>query len=130
MEYKLNRKDCQKKFNSFKTYSKADADKVMKNKGKILKIAENEELCQYLDDIKLYFQMLGDVFSGKYKKIPFGTIAAIVGTLLYVLLPQDLIPDYIPVIGYLDDAAIFRLCLNFTRIDIEEYKKFKQKKVA
>lgn len=126
MEYKLNRKDYQKKFNSFKTYSKADADKVMKNKGKILKIAENETLCQYLDDIKLYFQMLGDIFTGKYKKVPFGTIAAIVGTLLYVLSPVDLIPDVIPVVGYLDDAAILAACLNFTRFDVEEYKKDKK----
>ena len=130
MEHKLNKKDCQKKFNSFKTYSKDDADKVMKNKSKIMNIAQNEKLISYLDDIKLYFQMLGDVFTGKYKKVPVGTIAAIVGTLLYVLMPQDLIPDYIPGIGYVDDATILGLCLNFTRYDVEEYKKFKLNKIA
>ena len=58
-----------------------------------------------------------------YKKLPVGTIAAIVGTLLYVLSPVDLIPDFIPGIGYLDDAAVLALCLNFTRFDVEEYKK-------
>ena len=70
--------------------------------------------------------MLGDVFTGKYKKVPVGTIAAIVGTLLYVLSPIDLIPDFIPVIGYLDDAAMLALCLNFTKYDVEEYKKDKK----
>ena len=50
--------------------------------------------------------MLGDVFTGKYKKVPVGTIAAIVGTLLYVLSPIDFIPDFMPVVGYLDDAAM------------------------
>lgn len=126
MEHKLNTNDCQRKFNSFKTYTKSDADKVMKNKGKILKLAENEKLLQYIDDIKLYFLMLGDVFTGKYKKLPIGTVAAIVGTLLYVLMPQDLIPDYIPGIGFLDDATILGLCLNFTRYDVEQYKKNKE----
>ena len=60
--------------------------------------------------------MLGDVFTSKYKKVP-------VGTLLYVLSPIDFIPDFIPVVGYLDDAAMLAVCLNFTRFDVEEYKK-------
>lgn len=112
-------------FNSFnKNYNPADAEKVMENKEKIEAIMHNDTLKKYLEDIKLYFQMLGDIFTGKYKKVPMGTIAAIVGTLLYVLSPIDLIPDFLPG-GYLDDAGIVALCLNFTKQDIEEYKKFK-----
>ncbi len=112
-------------FNSFnKNYNQADAEKVMENKKKIEAIMQNDTLKKYLEDIKLYFQMLGDIFTGKYKKVPMGTIAAIVGTLLYVLSPIDLIPDFLPG-GYLDDAGIVALCLNFTKQDIEEYKKFK-----
>ena len=111
------------KFESFDSYTEDEAQKVMDNQDKIEKIALNETLHKYLNDIKLYFQMLGDVFTGKYKKVPVGTIAAIVGTLLYVLSPVDLIPDFIPAVGYLDDAAMLALCLNFTRFDVEEYKK-------
>ena len=107
----FNQKDINDKFNSFTSYSEEDAEKVMKNKEKIEKIATNDTLHKYLNDIKLYFKMLGDTFSGKYKKLPIGTIAAIIGTLLYVLSPVDLIPDFIPGIGYLDDAAIVALCL-------------------
>ena len=116
-------------FNSFnKNYNQADAEKVMENQEKIEAIMQNDTLKKYLEDIKLYFQMLGDIFTGKYKKVPMGTIAAIVGTLLYVLSPIDLIPDFLPG-GYLDDAGIVALCLNFTKQDIEEYKKFKSKNV-
>ena len=112
-------------FNSFKNgFSQEDAEKVMENMGKIKKLMQNETLRKYLEDVKLYFQMLGDVFSGKYKKVPTGTIAAIIGTLLYVLSPIDLIPDFLPG-GFLDDAGILALCLNFTKYDVEEYKKIK-----
>ena len=122
----FNQKDIDEKFESFDSYTEEDAQKVMDNQEKIEKIASNETLRKYLADIKLYFKMLGDVFTGKYKKVPVGTIAAIVGTLLYVLSPIDFIPDFIPVVGYLDDAAMLALCLNFTRFDVEEYKKNKK----
>ena len=68
--------------------------------------------------------MLKDFFSGKYKNIPIGTIATIFGTLLYVLSPIDLIPDFLPG-GFLDDVRILIACLNFTKFDIDEYKKSK-----
>ena len=120
MQEKLNGK-----FDSFKNgFSQEDAEKVMGNMEKIENIMQNEKLRKYFDDVKLYFQLLGDFFTGKYKKVPVGTVAAIVGTLLYVLSPIDFIPDFLPG-GFVDDAAILALCLKFTKYDIEEYKKFK-----
>lgn len=120
MQEKLNGK-----FDSFKNgFSQEDAEKVMENMGKIEQLMKNEALRKYLEDVKIYFQMLGDVFTGKYKKVPVGTVAAIIGTLLYVLSPVDFIPDFLPG-GFVDDAGILVLCLNFTKYDIEEYKKFK-----
>ena len=85
---------------------------------------KNQTLSKYLNDVTLYFQMLKDFFSGKYKNIPIGTIATIFGTLLYVLSPIDLIPDFLPG-GFLDDVGILIACLNFTKFDVEEYKKSK-----
>ncbi len=123
---KTDKEKVNQKFESFDSYTEDDAQKVMDNQEKIEKIASNDTLHKYLADITLYFQMLGDVFTGKYKKVPVGTIAAIVGTLLYVLSPIDIIPDFIPVVGYLDDAAMLAVCLNFTRFDVEEYKKNKK----
>ncbi len=107
-----------------KDYSQEDAEKVMDNQSKIEQIMQNETLNKYIDDVKLYFKMLADIFTGKYKQIPVGTIAAIVGTLLYVLSPVDLLPDFLPG-GFVDDAGIVALCLSFTKRDLEEYKAFK-----
>lgn len=122
----MNQEKLNNKCNSFKNdFTQEDAGKVMENMEKIEQIMQNKTLCKFLDDVKLYFQMLGDIFTGKYKKVPAGTVAAIIGTLLYVLSPVDLLPDFLPG-GFVDDAGILALCLNFTKLDIEEYKKFKE----
>ena len=122
----MNQEKLNNKFNSFKNgFTQEDAEKVMNNMGKIEQLMQNKTLRKFVDDVKLYFQMLGDIFTGKYKKVPAGTVAAIVGTLLYVLSPVDLLPDFLPG-GFVDDAGIIGLCLTFTKYDVEQYKKFKE----
>lgn len=119
----FNESDAQKVFNNFNTYTQDDAHKVMDNADKIQRIVCNETLSKFMTDVRLYFRMLSDVFSRRYTRVPKGTVAAIVGTLLYVLSPVDLIPDVLPVVGYLDDAAVLALCLKFAKHDVEEYKR-------
>ena len=108
-------------FDSFNSYTEDDADKVLDNEKKIENIMNNETLREYMNNIKNYFMMLKDFVTGKYKNIPVGTISAIIGTLLYVLSPVDLIPDLIPVVGGLDDAAVLALCVKLTQYDVDQY---------
>lgn len=122
--YKLNKDLLEKKFKSFKSYTKEDLQKVMDNEEKINKIMQNPKLVEYWEDVKLYFRMLRDIVTRKYRKVPFGTVAAIVCTLLYIVNPQDIIPDYIVGVGYIDDAFILSLSLVFTKFDVEKYRRW------
>lgn len=45
--------------------------------------------------------------------VPRGVRIWLVVLLVYLLLPVDLVPDFIPVIGYADDAIIVALVLRF-----------------
>src|SRR5580693_7737804 len=40
------------------------------------------------------------------RQTPLHVKAVLLGAIAYFVLPTDLIPDYIPVIGYTDDAAV------------------------
>ena len=75
--------------------------------------------------VPLFFCMLKDYFSKKYKEIPVGTIAIIVGTLLYVFSPLDIAPDFLPGVGLLDDAAMMALCVSSVKNDVDKYKEWK-----
>jgi len=75
-------------------------------------------------DIRDLYGMVSAAVTGKYK-IPFRTIAAVTFTLLYLANPLDLIPDIIPVVGYIDDAFIVGLCVRFIGSDLEKYRIWK-----
>ncbi len=115
------------KFNSFKNkkYSEDDMHKVFDNEETILNKMNNKYLKDFLEEVKLYFSMLKDFFTKKYTQVPIGTIVSIAATLLYVLAPLDLIPDFMPFAGYLDDAGIVTLCIKGFKADLETYKEFK-----
>ncbi len=45
------------------------------------------------------------------KNTPLTVKATLIGAIAYFVLPTDAIPDYIPVIGYTDDAAVLALAI-------------------
>jgi len=77
------------------------------------------------DDIQLMFGLLGDWLSGTYK-VSTGTILAILGAVIYFVTPIDAIPDFIPVLGWMDDAAVFTLVINQIRAELDRYKAWKR----
>ena len=85
-------------------------------------------LKRFIDDVKLMISLVKDYANGNYREIPYWTIAAVVAALIYVISPVDLIPDFIPVIGYVDDAAVVSVCLLLVEQDLVKYREWKAKR--
>lgn len=62
----------------------------------------------------------------EYTDPPAGTICAIIAAIIYFVSPIDLIPDIIPGIGHLDDAAVVALCLACCKKDIDNYMEWRE----
>ena len=58
----------------------------------------------------------------EYTEAPIGTIIAVVSALIYLLSPADAIPDFIPGVGYVDDALVIAACLKLVDSDVKEYQ--------
>jgi uncharacterized membrane protein YkvA (DUF1232 family) len=43
--------------------------------------------------------------------IPLGDLAIIVGAVTYLIMPLDIVPDFIPILGWADDGIVLRLAL-------------------
>ena len=83
-------------------------------------------LQKYWGDVCDIFSLLKDRVEGRYLETPWRVIAALVGALLYVLSPLDVISDFIPVAGFLDDAAVFAAGVTFAGKDLEKYRAWKR----
>jgi len=85
-------------------------------------------LSRFFEDVKDFFSLLKDFFSGEYREVPWFTVAAITAALLYVLNPVDLIPDFIPIIGQVDDALVVSICLYLVEEDLEKYREWRRQR--
>jgi len=94
---------------------------------KIDKLSDNipKALLNYWQDIKEMVGLLKDYFTGEYTEAPWKVITAIAASVLYFVSPMDLVPDLIPVLGFLDDAFVIGMCLSLCRSDMDDYRKFK-----
>ncbi|MDP4548052.1 MAG: YkvA family protein [Marinobacter sp.] len=90
------------------------------------KVKNSGRLQRFGTDIKLMFSLIRDYWNGHYRTVPWKTIAAVAGALLYVLNPLDLIPDLIFGFGLLDDAGVVALCLKLVESDLHKYAAWKE----
>ena len=82
-------------------------------------------LYRLLGDFNLLISLIKDYWSGKYRRIPYSSLAVILFMILYIINPFDLIPDYILGIGQIDDALILILCLYLLEKDLGKYREWK-----
>jgi uncharacterized membrane protein YkvA (DUF1232 family) len=76
--------------------------------------------------IAILTQLIRAWISGEYKQVPYRSILMIMVGLVYFLSPVDLIPDFIPGAGFLDDAAVLAFILGQTDKDLQKFTSWKQ----
>lgn len=79
-----------------------------------------------LKNIPLLASMVRSFVMKEYRLAPIGTMIAVVTALLYWASPFDLIPDMVPGVGYLDDAAVVTLCWKVVEADVEAYDEWRK----
>jgi|GEM_PF-203432 len=76
-------------------------------------------------DIVTMVEMIWDYVNKEYRQVPIATMTVLLAAIVYFVSPIDFIPDVIPGIGLLDDAAVIALALRIAGGDLDKYKKWK-----
>ena len=84
-------------------------------------------LARLFQDLKLLIPLIRDYWKGTYRDVSLKSIVIFVAALAYIISPIDLIPDYIPGLGQIDDAVILGLSLYFLEKDLRKYKEWKDR---
>jgi uncharacterized membrane protein YkvA (DUF1232 family) len=60
-------------------------------------------------------------FNRQYTDVPWQTIVLAISALIYFVSPIDLIPDFIPVAGYIDDVAVISFVAASLKADLDNF---------
>jgi len=66
-------------------------------------------------------RLLGAYAKGTYRDVDVETLLTLIGVVLYFVNPFDIIPDWLPAIGYLDDATVLGIGLKQVRGALEKF---------
>jgi uncharacterized membrane protein YkvA (DUF1232 family) len=102
-----------------------DLCELVSRKSAIETIAVKGALSKCAEEIRLLFELVCDYRAGRYVMMPWVLVAAIVFALLYVINPFDLMPDFIPVLGLIDDVSIVALCVSMLGAELDRYRRWK-----
>ena len=97
-----------------------------KASGKLEPLKSAPLLGDSVADVQDVVSMLNDYYHGRYKKLPFAVLAGSLAIVAYLISPIDLIPDGVPVLGFIDDALIINVLLELcVDAELSRYRKWR-----
>jgi len=82
------------------------------------------------ETLQSLFRLIKLSISGEYTELPATTVVGAVAVLIYFMSPIDLIPDFIPVLGLLDDMALVAWFSTSIKHELDKFHAWEQAKAA
>jgi uncharacterized membrane protein YkvA (DUF1232 family) len=78
------------------------------------------------ESLQILTRLIKTAVSGEYTGIPTATIVAGIAVLLYFLSPIDLVPDFLPVLGLLDDVALLAWFMSSIKAEMDKFTEWEK----
>lgn len=134
---KLNKQKARRIYENFKKDSQEildDKDKTIENldkaQSKAQKIKEEQSTFSTIfEDFKLLGQLVRAYINKEYRQISKSMIITAMGAIIYFLSPIDLIVDFIPGIGYIDDVFVISQVIKKLHEELYDFKVWRDQKL-
>ncbi|WP_397449284.1 YkvA family protein [Pseudomonas sp. NA-150] len=83
---------------------------------------QGDRLGKFKDDLRLLQALCLAYWRGEYRAISPKALVAVVAGLMYFLSPIDLIPDWIPVFGMLDDIVVLGWVMKSLHVELDAFR--------
>ncbi len=109
---------------------KETAIKVEESAAKLIETARENDLPPFVSDRLLKLQILLNMIRDAEWQLSDTECDSIRSALYYFVDPDDVIPDHIPGIGFLDDALYAEIVIKELKTEIKSYQEFCQFRIA
>lgn len=118
------------------------AEKVLQDKDRVNRIVgsvsaklneiteSSDTLKAFVGRVKVIARMVKSYVSGRYRVMPWKSMVLLVAGLIYFITPLDLIPDFIPALGLVDDVSIIAFIYRSLRQDIDDYLEWEKNNLS
>lgn len=121
-----------KKVKESKTFKKAEntAREYINNPGKLESLfneaskkahEKQDQLGVVWTQLLACFRLIKAYAKGQYRKVPWRSLVMIIASVLYFVWLVDVVPDFIPFLGFLDDAALLGWTIKTFKSDVDEF---------
>jgi uncharacterized membrane protein YkvA (DUF1232 family) len=66
-------------------------------------------------------RVIRDYQRAEYRDLPADRLLVVIAAIIYFVSPFDVIPDWVPVLGHIDDAFVVALALKSVRADLDTF---------
>lgn len=85
---------------------------------------EQGEIKGLANKVRIFIRMIRAYIEGEYREVPWKTMLIMLASLIYFVNPFDLIPDFLPGIGYIDDITIVLWVFKSVEEDILNFQDY------
>ena len=101
-----------------------DAEQIVAAARKLIDDAKTTELPEFIGDRLNKLQVVIDMVGDAEWQLSDDERKRVIGALIYFCDPEDLIPDHIPGLGFLDDAIYVEIVIRELKAEIDSYEEF------
>lgn len=102
------------------TDSKYLADLLSRTKAKFDQV-NVPGIANLSDSVFTSFRLLKSYVTGEYRDVSYETLALIMTSIIYFVMPFDVVPDFLLGLGYLDDAALLVWTFRSASDDLKQF---------
>jgi uncharacterized membrane protein YkvA (DUF1232 family) len=103
---------------------KSEAEIIAAAESLLDEVKAAENVPEFISDRLSKLKVMTDMLSDAEWKLPEEETTRVLNALVYFGEPEDLIPDHIPGLGFLDDAIMVELVVRELKHEIEAYQDF------
>ncbi|WP_291720402.1 YkvA family protein [Bernardetia sp.] len=78
------------------------------------------------EKFKTLLRLIRALYKKEYRDFPWGSLVKATATIIYLVSPLDVMPDFIPFVGMMDDFALISWTIGSLNDDIKDFENWEQ----